>query len=754
MEFDTAQAVWEVAQELLDNDRFRSANRALINRLFNGEPPLTQEQADMDRVDTNVNFKQAPAAGHEVQRQYYNGFLRGETYFSVRLDGAPAHKSWGWGHSITTNINRCMKKSNAYRETLKGQFCQTGIHGIGPVFWPGPYTWQPLGVGLDDFLVPPRVRTSFDNLSKFCIVRRYTAAELWRLTHGPGTDDGWNMDQVNKLLAWLAKEKIGTNPIDWDITPEKLAEIYQTDRGFFNCDLTPTALVYDFYYQEPERDYDWYRCMVLASINSNAPPIPREFLYKKSTPVSDTWEKLIHVQFGNGACTAPFLYHAVRGMGFLTFDLFHLNNRMRSRFSDHVFQQLIELFRINTPADQDRLQNVDLVNKGTIPEGLGFVTAAERFTVNHQLIQLFLEQNERTLAQNSASFTQDLVNQRDTPMTAYETAARIQASNAMISGMLADAYEFADRQYAEICRRFTLKQNPDPDVKKFKEYCKRDGVPDEWIDSQRWIVRAERKVGDGNKILEMAQTNALMEGLMHFSPEAQRQVVHLWVQSLTDPATAKFLAPTDRQPTPSIVFEAQQDAAVLMQNLPLAFREDINHINYTEAMLASMTMIVQTIEQGQEGMATPQQVAGLMGMTQHVTAHIQLISQNKNEKQRVSQYNDVLRQLTNLIKAYAQRLQEQQEAQGDGQMSAETRTAMIEQLILAQSKARIDEARAMQKMQLKQAQFMSELERRNIEKSLDLRDKALETRANIAALDAKTAAEIRRDRFKPTGNGE
>lgn len=745
MEFKRAQEVWECVQYMLDADKPRSQNRALINRLYNGEAPYPAQTAQLDNIDTNVNFMDAPASAQEARRQYYNGFLRGETYFNVLLDGAPPDKSAAWSRYIAANINRCMKKSASYRETLKGQFAQTVLHGIGPVFWPDGQSWEPIGVGLDDFMIPSRTRTSFANLSQVAILRRITAAELWRMTHGERVDKGWQMKEVNRVLAFLAKEKIGTQPLDWDITPEKLASLYQENLGWWNSDIAPNVLIYDFFYRDPERENRWYRCMIMASMRDGQNEI--SFLYKKDEAVSDTWEHLIHVQYGNGANTAPFLYHAVRGMGLLTYDIFQLDNRLRSRWSDHVFQQMIQLFKVSSPADQDRLQKVDLVNWGTIPEGLGFVTAAERFSVNPQVIEQYFGQNQRSIAKNTSAWTQDLAHSKDTPMTAFEAAARIQSSNAMISSMLADAYEYADAQYREICRRFTIKNSRDPQVRKFQEYCKRDQVPEEWIDSERWIVRADRVIGDGNKTLEMAQTQALMMALQFFNPEAQRHIIRWFAQAHSDPKKAELLVP-EQPKIPDVVVEAQQDAAVLMQNMPLAFRADINHVDYIEAMLQSMAAVVEQVETMQGSMASPQQVKGLMNMGQHVAAHIQIIGQNKTNKSRVKMYGDALGEIENMVKAYAQRLQEQAQSQ-QPQLSPEAQAKIVEAGIVAQSKAKIDEARAAQKMQLKENAFMSELRHRNTKAALDLRDQVLKTQADIAALDAQTAAQIQRDAFAP-----
>jgi hypothetical protein len=183
--------------------------------------------------------------------------------------------------------------------------------------------------------------------------------------------------------------------------------------------------------------------------------------------------------------------------------------------------------------------------------------------------------------------------------------------------------------------------------------------------------------------------------------------------------------------------------------LPVAIKTGQNHIEYVETLLASMAVIVKRIE-GKGGMATADEVAGLQNLGQHIAEHIKIIAQDPAEKQRVKQEGDSLGRLMNLVKAYGQRLQEQQQKQqgnGHGGLDPETQAKL-------EGKKKIDEAKAAnmreshgQRTAQKQVQWEQKMKQDAEAHKLEMRKKMHETQVETAATDLKNAAEMRRKRF-------
>jgi len=56
MKFNSAQAIESVCWEMKLADTPRARNRALIDQLFNGNPPYTAAEVERNRISNNVNF--------------------------------------------------------------------------------------------------------------------------------------------------------------------------------------------------------------------------------------------------------------------------------------------------------------------------------------------------------------------------------------------------------------------------------------------------------------------------------------------------------------------------------------------------------------------------------------------------------------------------------------------------------------------------------------------------------------------------
>jgi hypothetical protein len=312
--------------------------------------------------------------------------------------------------------------------------------------------------------------------------------------------------------------------------------------------------------------------------------------------------------------------------------------------------------------------------------------------------------------------------------------------------MLQEAYGYQEFQYKEIARRFCIANSTDTDVTAFRAACYRQGVPTEALSVERWEIKAERIIGGGNKQMELGQINMLMAQYPKFSPEAQRKILRDFTFAATsDPARTNDLVPFDENQFNDSRYQAQLAGGTLMQGLPVEIPPFINHIDYCESLLSQMAIVIQQIEQTSPGMATKEQVIGLNNMANHVNQVIAIIADDDAEKQRVRQYSDVLGQMQNLLKGYAQRLQEQmQSQQGDPETAAKAQAT----LLLAQTKAQISEQTAAQKLEHKERAFEQKERQNQVKLQLDVQKQIQQTQLDTATRDVETAAEIQRQKVK------
>jgi hypothetical protein len=743
MNFSSPDKVYTLIEAMRVADQPRAYNRALIDDLFNGLPPFTEAQEKDNLLQTNVNFLEGPNIAHSARRQLHNAFLKPGNFFNVDLDFGPPHLRINWGNQITRKINKPLKLSMPYLETLRATFAQIVLHGVGPVFWEDQNKWCPYARGVEDVLIPSGTLVSMENLDHLAVFRRYTAAELYRKTHGKYVDPGWNVKMAEKIVTNLAKDYAQTtNWNDWRF-PEKLAEDIKENAGYYGSDAVPTVNCWDFYFLNDEGD-EWHRKVIIDSQNpANTDSLQmlfgsKEFLYESRKSYAPSLDRFMHVQFADSSSVAPFRWHSVRSLGYLLFAVCNLQNRLRCRFSDSVNESLIWYFHNVAEEDREKLLKIQLHHMGIIPQGVSFVTANERFQPNEALVQMGMAQNRQLMSENSAAFVQEVNDGTNKELTATETMARVQTANAMVGAMLNLAYTYQTSQYREIARRFC--EGDDPDAKKFRESCQKDGIPPEALDIEKWNIEPERVLGTGNKALEIAQADRLMAARNLYDPEAQRTILHIYTEANTDdPKLAETLVPMQPASAPS-TSENQASLAMgtLMLGLPVAPPRDISFIEYTDVLLKLTGVLVTRYEEN-GGMVTKETLAGLINTANYIRALIQHIAGDQNEKQRVKVYMDALGQIESLIKAFAQRLEEQE---SQTQMDPETMAKLQAQQALTQSKIQTSTALTEQKIRQSEAKFQQRLEQNEAKLQTSLGDQAIRTRTDLQEQQLRTAADL------------
>jgi hypothetical protein len=130
---------------------------------------------------------------------------------------------------------------------------------------------------------------------------------------------------------------------------------------------------------------------------------------------------------------------------------------------------------------------------------------------------------------------------------------------------------------------------------------------------------------------------------------------------------------------------------------------------------------------------------------QHIEQHIQLLAQDPAAKEMVRDAQRTINQLMGELQAYAQRLNEMEQAQAEQQgagISPEAQAKIISAKIVAENKARIDAAKFQQKQQHTDIKFMSEQERKDAQTLAEIRRKDALTHADVAAKDLMTRADL------------
>lgn len=738
---------WNIIESMMTSERSRSVNRVRIQRLFNGAPPYTDEEAESLRAETNVNFLEGVRIMNGARSQFSAALLKPGNFFDVSIDFGPDHKRVAWGNIITKEVNRILKRSRRYRDVIESQVGNICLHGVGPATWLRDRDWCPRPQAVEDVLVPTNTLQSLENLTHFAVHVAYTLQDLARYTRNDLK--GWNMPIVNAIIQNLGRME--TDAVSSQTTtdpyyfPEKVEEDLKEDSIYYGSDAVPVCWVWDFYYLDTREDGkpSWKRRMLVDKTQQGLPTAASmtEWLYDPGDRChGHDISQIMHVQFADGAVKPPYRWHSTRSLGYLLYSVCHLQDRLRCRFTDSVFEQMLWMFRVRSEEDQEAIRKVDLGHMGVVPDGLTWVPPSERQQIDVNLMNQCFSMNRQNMAESAAQFQTDVNDGTQKEMTATEVMARANASNALMGSMLSRAYTIAEDQYREILRRFFTIDHED--CVRFRRRCEAQGVdPVCWGRIEDMDITAERAVGSGNKMLEIAAAEKLMAVRPLLSPVAQQVVLHMYVEANSDNAgLAARLVPLEDGGPSRAVERATLAWGTLWAGQPVVVADAINRVEYVGTLLQMLDAQLQKTEQ-QGGMPEPSDVMGMMNVMQHISEQAARLDGDEAMESFLRQVGDALKNAGNLVKAYLQRIQEAQAGQADGQQQDPKVQAM---LIQAETKARIAEANAAQKREHRDAQFLADQRRKDANVIAEAQRAGARVDAEIASQDLRTAADIQR----------
>lgn len=771
MNFDDAQTVLTELTSMLIAQQWGAENRVKIQRLFNGETPYTAEEARAENIRTNANFLEATRIASNATNQINNAFFKPGTYFKVSLDKGPVNKRSLWSTIITKYINKELKGCRLYRSARESAHAQVVLHGPGCLVWRDRKCPVPEDIGIEDVLLPAGTYCSMKNLDRFALHREVTWGELYDATKGKNSDPNWNKDYVNALLAALFDK--GLQPTyqgnRW-LFPEKLAEDIKEGMATTASASLAKVMLWDFFSRNKESgkwdrktvvDYGSVSTENFSESKSNAIKT-KDFLYEKDN-YADSWQEICHWYLGNCSNVAPYRYYSIRSVGFLLYGPCLTSNKVECRLIDHMMQTLLTLFKNVSDDNREKLQMIDLQNFGVMPDGVSMVPANERHVADWQLITTVRNQMRELMSESASSFVPDATGGESGPaMTATETLVRQNTAVSLTSAVLNQLADQSVYEYREICRRFCIKDNPDPMAKRFRENIKKEGVPLDMLDIEFWIILPEQTVGGGNKSVELNITQALaQEFLPSVGPDGQRIIMRRRYLALTDnPDEAMLVIPDPPSPPSNDVQYSQGVFPTLMMGLPIQVAEGVNLVTYTAMLL---TMADTILNQAKQLMQNPdsvaivaERIAGVANVGTHCEEQIQKIAQNKQMEQKAKLLFKQLSQMMGMVQQMSKAVmaQEQQQA-AQGGIDPETQAKIQQQMLLAQTQAKIQDENANQKRMHKQVQWQEENQRKNATVQADIGRKGLQTQADVAAKDLTTHAEIIREANRPQPvNGE
>jgi hypothetical protein len=779
MQFNDSQLVESICFQMRESDWPRSRNRELVNSLFNGFAPFTDEEVAENQIQANYNDLTATRKAHDARGQMYSSILKPGNYFRAVCDTGPKHSRSKHSEKATRLANRIMKRSMAYYELQRAKIAQSILHGIGISVWDDRDRWRPRAMSIEDALIPSGEASELpmDGLPLFAIHKSFTASKLIKLTRGPNRDPGWQMPVVDACIKWVDEEttRLMTNnwPTIW--SAEKWEE-RRKEGSFYGGDLVPTIDVYDFYWWDDDgKESGWKRRMIIdpwgtpdaasakytpskkkgGLYENPSKAVQGQFLYNPGDRIfAANKGEIVSFQFADLSAVAPFRYHTIRGLGWLLHDPCVVQNRLTCKITEATFETLTMLMRVKSMDDVQRALKANLFNRGFVDENVQFIPNAERWQVNTGLVEYGYDRNRELIDQGSSTHSQNQDMSKGVEKGQLQIMAELNATTAMLSAGLLQYYQYQVYEYREIWRRL-LNPSPnlvDPEVNLFQANCRRDGVPGSMMkDPEAWEIEPERVLGAGNKTLEMAIAGQLMAFRPLYDAGAQRKILRDVTLAITDdPARADELVPEQPQVSDT-VHDTELVFSALMSGDHVTPRDGANGVEVAGTIIRMMEAKVQEIQQT-GGVGTPGDIQGFTLAAGYAAHYIKLLEQDKNSKKLAADLNQQLSKLGNLIKAMQQRQAEvaQKAAQqnGNGGLKPEDAAKIAADRAVAQAKIDQGKQSHAQKTAQREITFQQKIKQDQAKHEMELHKKVLEHGAEIHKKDVEGAANVRRGGIK------
>jgi hypothetical protein len=403
----------------------------------------------------------------------------------------------------------------------------------------------------------------------------------------------------------------------------------------------------------------WY---VVPENSSNA-----EFLFKQKNKY-DCFSQVINLFFAN---IGDGSYHSVKGMGARIYSHCAINDRVKNTMVDGVNMR-------NTLVVQGDVSEVRRIKIGrctVIPNTVKIVPNAFEPDVEGSIkFSMFLA---KSLADNVGTNRPDMDDHGGKGMdTAIGERLRLSREGKLERTDIMYYYQQLDAMYREIKRRVFLDGLSEEDaayesVKKFKDACKKAGVPVSLLNNESFTLEATRAIGYGSLAQAAEITSEIVSVAGHFPEIGKMNAVRDYISVRVGPRKVNRYFPEDKtneDPSNQSSFAALENAMMRLGE-PAEVGEDQLQIVHINKHMDPLEQIAQDFvnSQGQIPGQNPMKTHDFFMLDlSHIAQHMELIKDDPTRKLEYREFMkkfDELSKVFNAIGSQVEKLQQQLDEQ-------------------------------------------------------------------------------------------
>jgi hypothetical protein len=755
-----ADGIRDIWRALEYADQQASFNRALVQGMYDGQPPLNPgELVLMGQSEiTNVNWGKGKELLDEAKSPYPALIQNTETLCTL-----PIKHSYGdenlranWQPIIEEEFTIMVNSWDEFYDYYMQLVHQIVTHGVGIVYWEDEFDWRFNVNGLEYFKFPRDIKP-YANATEIvaCKVRllphvlyRHINPEL--VSPEDAREAGWIIENVKESLRQAAPTQ--DTYTDW----ERWERYWKNNDYLMTYSMTqPTINAVCLWAKELDGTVSVYL------VNYDNPDIG--FIYKREGRFSSMDKQM--VIFTNNVGSNGFL-HSIRGQGQEIFDKVLADNRLTNRLVDLCLFNATPMFEAS---NEDALDTMAIQPYGmyNVKSRDWEIPEREMPDYSGNLFPLVQSINDRLTAGQARFSRSTPTLQGKQPLTKYAEEMR----QAQLAGLSEAQINLFVRPLTKVFQNMVERairddyEVVDPggrEVREFIRRCAERGVPEEAIkaiDVKR--VKFSPPLGSGSPEQRAMVLESLQQVFGFYDQTGQAMFVRDFTMARGGVALADRYAPRDLTPrVPMDASIATLENGQLRQGMEIMPNKDQNHMVHAQIHLTEVDQLIASTD-----MANPETVLTngpqIVNINAHTSIHLQLLNQSMPDSPAVRELNKRLQNAegtsVNIMRRAEKLQQEMAEAQAemggmdpmaqpDPEQEAKFAAAAMD-VAETQARMQLQAAEAQQNMAIRQmdadmtmAERQQKMAMNDSETAVKLLMKRLETDAKIEAERQKAKA--------------
>jgi len=725
--------LWEQAAE------GRLAKAAVIEGMFNGNPPYRRDLRAKDGQNWRANFNTLEGASRKdaAKTPFYDLFNSSKHFFEVttKVDNPEGLDAVKAGRVMSEVFDEVLKEWKDFRSNVNTMLEDFIKFNKGFLWWRRDDSWRFQRLPWHRVYFPDGTGVDTDEWDMFGIRHTFSVERMWNAVRDRERAEaaGWNVDAVMRAINKAVP--------DWD-TEDPL----EIQRRLNETVVSPTAMAntvqaVSVYWKE--LDGKWCRMMVPYFNEERTSPsgkptsrleramheLPKaeeevpgdEWLFKRDGITEDVCELMACFFFEVNEGSV----NALEGLGKKIVSMVQVNDRIANRIADNTMLRQSIILQQQTGSS---VVKSGLVHQGNgvtvIPPGMQAVTGALVGDIEAGLA--VTQDFNRRMDVNTGVYRPQFEKQKGNPESATAASIRFNQSTVLSSSAVDRFLDQLDWFGKELWRRMNLEMlNPksvDPGVKSAIDFQKRlreRGVSKKQVEDslKRKTTRAMRAIGNGSMTQRQQAIGALaplvgqmgQRGLENYQDDYVSAYVGTEKVSRYFPFNDRAKVPTNDD------WQATSENNDMQQGAPPLLAEGQNSEVHAARHLETGFAAVEAVEQGADPTSA---VAFLEIAIPHIQEHIGLIGREEVRKEAEA----ALKQLESgqgMVIARAEELQGQREQQEQltfeqGLKQQETQAKLEERGLKLEQQMQQKNMKFEQDAEISRARTLNEIQTKNV----------------------------------------